>query len=196
MAPKPQSLDWSFLNLESVSLSLLAVGASGTAEPPAGVERGKWFIGGTERTEALLFPWLITGRNFYWSERDTLALKITPGSRIVCIEDKVKVRLLAGSIGIPIVAHFLLLRVACLVAVSGRLVERAPHRLTLSSFPSFPAPERCRTSRVLISSFALGRYPRDAGILAVTWVAAVVAVDGAVASPGQVHSNPTTHDRG
>ena len=30
----------------------------------------------------------------------------------------------------------------------------------------------------------------------VPWVAAVVAVDGVVASPGQMHGNPTTHDRG
>ena len=75
-------------------------------------------------------------------------------------------------------------------------MERAPHRLALSPFLSFPAPERCRTSRVRISSFALGCYPRDAGLLAVPWVAAVVAVDGAVASPGQMHGNPTTHDRG
>ena len=28
-----------------------------------------------------------------------------------------------------------------------------------------------------------------------TWVAAVVAVDGAIAYPGQMHGNPTTHDR-
>ena len=45
-------------------------------------------------------------------------------------------------------------------------------------------------------SFALGRYPRDAGLLAVTWFAAVMAVDRAFASPGQMHGNPTTHDRG
>ena len=47
-----------------------------------------------------------------------------------------------------------------------------------------------------ISSFALGRYPRDAGLLAVLWVATVVAVDGAVASPGQMHGNPNPYDRG
>ena len=195
MAPKPQSLNWSFLNLESRSLSFLAVGAFGTAESPAGVERGNWLIGETEWPEALLFRELITGRNFYCSEQYALPLKITPGSRIASIEDKVVVRLRAGATVAPIVAHFLLLRVACLVALSGKLMERASNRLTISSFPSFLAPERCRTSRVLISSFALGRYPRDAGLLVVTWVAAVVAVDGAVASPSQMHGNPTTHNR-
>ena len=125
-----------------------------------------------------------------------LAPQITSGCRITCSEDKLVVRIMTGATRAPIVVHFLFSRTACLVAVSGRLVERAPHRLALSSFPSFPAPERCRTSRVRISCFALGRYPRDAGFLAVPWVAAVVAVDGAVASPGQMHGNPTTHDRG
>ena len=74
-------------------------------------------------------------------------------------------------------------------------MKQTRHRLALSSFPSFPAPERCRTSRVRISPLTLGRYPRDAGLLAVPWVDAVVAVDGAVASHDQMQSNPTTHDR-
>ena len=163
MTPKLQALDWPFLNLESRSLSLLAVGASRTAEPPAGIERGNWFIGGPERSKALLFCWPISGRNFYCSKRYALPIKITAGSRIACSDDKVAVRLLAGTIGALIVTHLLVLRVGCLVAVTCRHVERAPHRLALSSFPPFPAPERCRTSRALILSFALGRYPRDAG---------------------------------
>ena len=133
---------------------------------------------------------------FYCSERYTLPLKITPGCRIACSEDKLVVRILAGETRAPIVFHVLFSRTACFVAVSGRLVERASYRLDLSSFPSFLAPERCQTTRVLILSFALGRCPRDAGFLAVPWVAAVVAVDGAVAFPGQMHGNPTTHDRG
>ena len=114
----------------------------------------------------------------------TLPLNITPGSRIACSEDEVVVRLLTGAFGAPIITHLLLLHVACLVAVSGRLMEQAPHRLALSSFSS------------LISSFALGRHPRDAGFLAVPWIAAIVTVDGAVASPGQMYGNPTSHNRG
>ena len=138
----------------------------------------------------------MSGRNLYCSERYTLLLKIIPGCRIACSEDKLVVRILAGATRAPIVVHFLFSCTACLIAVSGRLVERAPHRFSLSSFSPFPAPERCRTSRVRISSFALGRYPRDAGFLTVPWVAAVVAVDGVVASAGQMHGNPATHDRG
>ena len=113
-----------------------------------------------------------------------MPLKITPGSRIARSEGKLEVGLLAGAFDAPAVAYWLFLRAACLVAVSERLMERAPHRLALSPFPSFSAPERCRTSHVLISPFALGRYPRDAGRLVMPWVATIVAVDGAVASSG------------
>ena len=49
---------------------------------------------------------------------------------------------------------------------------------------------------MLISSFALGRYPRDAGFLTVSWDYLVVEVDGVIASPGQMHDNPTTYNRG
>ena len=49
---------------------------------------------------------------------------------------------------------------------------------------------------MLISSLALGRYPRDADFLAMPWIAATVAVDRGVASRYQVHGNPTTHDGG
>ena len=183
MAPKLQSLDWSFLNLNR-SINILTVGASGTTEPPAGVERGNWFIGVTERPKALLLRWLISGRNFYCSERYTLPLNITPWRRIVCSEDEVVVQLLVEVISAPMVVHLLLLRAVCLVALSGRLVKRAPHRYALYSFPSFPAPERCRASRAMTSCFALGRYPRNASFLAVPWIAAVVAVRGVVTSPG------------
>ena len=51
-------------------------------------------------------------------------------------------------------------------------------------------PEHCRTSCVLITSFALVHYPRDAGFLGVPWIAAGVEVGGAVASPGQIMTIP------
>ena len=135
MAPKSQSSDWPFLNLESRPSSLLTVDASGTAELPAGVERGNRFICENEWPEALLFRWLISGRTFYCSELYTLTFEITPGSRIAwseCSEDGGVVRLLAGAIGAPIAAHLLLLRAAYLVAVCGRLVKQAPDWLALS----------------------------------------------------------------
>ena len=46
-----------------------------------------------------------------------------------------------------------------------------------------------------ISIFALGRYPSDTVFLAVSRIAAIVTLDGAVVSPGRLHGNPTTRDQ-
>ena len=50
-------------------------------------------------------------------------------------------------------------------------------------------------SRLLISIFALGRYASSTVFLAVSQIAAIVTLDGAVVSPGRLHSNPTTYDQ-
>ena len=55
MVPKPQSLDRTFLDLESRAPSVFAGGAFEAAEQPPGVERGYRLTGGTGRPEALLF---------------------------------------------------------------------------------------------------------------------------------------------
>ena len=42
----------------------------------------------------------------------------------------------------------------------------------------------------------MGRNPGDTIFLAVTRIAAIVTLDGAVVSPGRLHGNPTTRDQG
>ena len=41
----------------------------------------------------------------------------------------------------------------------------------------------------------MGRYPSDTVFLAVSRIAAIVTLDGAVVSPGRLHGNPTTCDQ-
>ena len=65
---------------------------------------------------------------------------LLPEMRIACSEDGGVVRSLVCSICTNVVAYLLLLPTAYLVAVRGGLVERAPHRLDISSCFPFPAP--------------------------------------------------------
>ena len=51
-------------------------------------------------------------------------------------------------------------------------------------------------SRLLIYTFALGRFPSDTVFLAVSRIAAIVTIDVADVSPGRLHGNPTARDQG
>ena len=80
-------MSWPFLDHEGRVASLFLGDVVKSSEESAGVERGKWFIRGTERPDALFIRWRGLGRciyHFHRGERDARALGVATRGRVTC----------------------------------------------------------------------------------------------------------------
>ena len=125
VTPKLQSLEWPLLVAPQKPLNHLLVSndAIGSSAGPNGQKP---------------CPFVGSSLDFYCSKRYALPPKLILGKRVTCCDNGGVVQPVAGLVDASVVIHLLLLRAACPVAVNNRLVERAPHRLTVSSFLLFP----------------------------------------------------------